>query len=115
MWVVEWREQNGPQSGVHGIFAAESDAKQCVRRSNEIFEHAVFTATERLIIQNERTEPRPPSAIEVADVLRTKIKALIRDAWLRGFDAGGPDDIGLIDEFALADAALDEHWPNEKG
>lgn len=67
---------------------------------------------------NDDTEPRlapaPGSASGVPDALRTRIKDLIRDAWKHGFDADGPDAIGFIDEFALADEALDEYWPNEQ-
>lgn len=58
--------------------------------------------------------PALGSDIGVPDALRTRIKDLIRDAWKHGFDAEGPDAIGFIDEFALADEALDEYWPNEK-
>jgi hypothetical protein len=56
----------------------------------------------------------PGSANGVPDALRTKIKDLIRDAFNEGLSAETCDQIDFIDEFALADEALDEHWPNEK-
>lgn len=77
-------------------------------------ENSMIPTTQEVEARGGSCAPAPGSASGVPDALRTRIKDLIRDAWKHGFDADGPDAIGFIDEFALADEALDEYWPNEQ-
>lgn len=48
------------------------------------------------------------------DALKKEIAKIVDDAFTAGFDADNAGALGHFDGFALAEAAIEKYWPNDK-